>query len=209
MSCDWQWLYFFFLYLNTACVWNVVILECGNVGANCVKNFGGSKYQAQEPSVSLLIYIYIYLFNCNWVDTRWQQYSSHSTTFPLSANRSCSSSALFRRVRSSICTWATLSCSSRTRGLFDLHISQFHFPLLMKSGLRGHSWTRKLGERLMYMHDSIDRNCNCFQSIQTYLLTYCSRAMTKVAFSVTCVNAQSRLLSFFHASSCECVCQQV
>jgi hypothetical protein len=21
--------------------------------------------------------IYIYIFNCNWVDTRWQQYSSH------------------------------------------------------------------------------------------------------------------------------------
>jgi hypothetical protein len=27
-----------------------------------------------------LIYIYIYIFNCNWVDTRWQQYSSHLHT---------------------------------------------------------------------------------------------------------------------------------
>jgi hypothetical protein len=26
------------------------------------------------------IYIYIYIFNCNWVDTRWQQYSSHLHT---------------------------------------------------------------------------------------------------------------------------------
>jgi hypothetical protein len=24
--------------------------------------------------------IYIYIYNCNWVDTRWQQYSSHLHT---------------------------------------------------------------------------------------------------------------------------------
>jgi hypothetical protein len=31
-------------------------------------------------SVKDILYIYIYLFNCNWVDTRWQQYSSHLHT---------------------------------------------------------------------------------------------------------------------------------
>jgi hypothetical protein len=25
-------------------------------------------------------YIYIYIYNCNWVDTRWQQYSAHLHT---------------------------------------------------------------------------------------------------------------------------------
>jgi hypothetical protein len=29
--------------------------------------------------VRWLIYM-IYIFNCNWVDTRWQQYSSHLNT---------------------------------------------------------------------------------------------------------------------------------
>jgi hypothetical protein len=28
----------------------------------------------------MIWYIYIYVFNCNWVDTRWQQYSSHLHT---------------------------------------------------------------------------------------------------------------------------------
>jgi hypothetical protein len=28
----------------------------------------------------IYIYIYLYIFNCNWVDTRWQQYSSHLHT---------------------------------------------------------------------------------------------------------------------------------
>jgi hypothetical protein len=28
--------------------------------------------------VNIIFVIMIYLFNCNWVDTRWQQYSTHS-----------------------------------------------------------------------------------------------------------------------------------
>jgi hypothetical protein len=27
-----------------------------------------------------MIYDMVYIFNCNWVDTRWQQYSSHLHT---------------------------------------------------------------------------------------------------------------------------------
>ena len=44
---------------------------------------------------------------------------------------------------------------------------------------------------------------------QYNLLTLCSRATTKVAFSVTRFSARSRLSSFSHTSSCKCVCQQV
>ena len=40
-------------------------------------------------------------------------------------------------------------------------------------------------------------------------LTLCSRATTKVAFSVTRFSARSRLSSFSHTSSSKCVCQQV
>jgi hypothetical protein len=30
--------------------------------------------------LNMIIYIFIYLFNCNWVDTRWQKYSTHLHT---------------------------------------------------------------------------------------------------------------------------------
>jgi hypothetical protein len=40
-------------------------------------------------------------------------------------------------------------------------------------------------------------------------LTLCSRATTKVIFSVTRFDSLSRLSSFSHAPFCECVCRQV
>jgi hypothetical protein len=30
--------------------------------------------------VGIIIIIYLFIFNCNWVDTRWQQYSTHLHT---------------------------------------------------------------------------------------------------------------------------------
>jgi hypothetical protein len=36
--------------------------------------------QSFEDEIDMIIYIYIYLFNRNWVDTRWQQYSTHLRT---------------------------------------------------------------------------------------------------------------------------------
>ena len=50
-------------------------------------------------------------------------------TFPFSVSSIRSSSALFLRFSSSIWISASLSFSSRTRSLSDLHLSQFHFPL--------------------------------------------------------------------------------
>jgi hypothetical protein len=40
-------------------------------------------------------------------------------------------------------------------------------------------------------------------------LTLCSRATTKVVFSVTRFDPRSQLSSFSHAPFCECVCRQV
>jgi hypothetical protein len=30
--------------------------------------------------IYIYIYIYLFIFNCNWVDTRWQQYITHLQT---------------------------------------------------------------------------------------------------------------------------------
>ena len=55
--------------------------------------------------------------------------SPFPTFFPFSTTCNCSSSALFPHFGSSIWIWASLSFSSKTRSLSDLHLSQFHFPL--------------------------------------------------------------------------------
>jgi hypothetical protein len=58
-----------------------VFIDMVNKQLYCDLIIGLEKMQAQFLSEILLQvgwdYIYIYLFNCNWVDTRWQQYSSH------------------------------------------------------------------------------------------------------------------------------------
>jgi hypothetical protein len=45
--------------------------------------------QITKKNFSILLLLLLFIFNCNWVDTRWQQYSTHLHTKSTQNNTIC------------------------------------------------------------------------------------------------------------------------
>ena len=100
------------------------------------------------------------------------------TFFPFSASSNSSSSALFLRFSSSIWIWASLSFSSKTRSLSDLHLSQFHFSLYA-------TWNLTFPQLLWYHRSHDSQWVPDFKFLSQPLHKTCTLLSTGPGFSST------------------------